>query len=83
MKKTIDINHRVVIPASLLNELGLKRGDEVEIEKIDNRIIITNPIGMRSYEETKDMYNKVQSMENKNEYNEGFEDALRYVLREN
>lgn len=81
MKKTIDINHRVVIPVSFLNELGLKRGDEVEIEKIDNKIIITNPIGMHSYEEIKEMYNKVKRIEDKSEYNIGFEEALKFVLR--
>ncbi len=43
MKRKIDKLNRLVIPREMINELGIKLEDEVEIELKDNKVIITNP----------------------------------------
>lgn len=80
MKKKIDQLHRISIPVAFLKELGIKDNQEVEVEKIDNKIVISNPNGMRSYEEIKKMYNDIRNLAHSGEYDKGFEDALKMVL---
>ena len=43
MNRTIDSLGRLVIPKEMRDKLNLKNGDEVAIELLDNKIIITNP----------------------------------------
>ena len=81
MRKKIDSLHRITIPVAYLKELGIKDNQELEIEKMDNKIIIINPHGMRSGLEIENMYNNIHNLEPRGEYDKGFEDALKYVLR--
>lgn len=43
MNRKIDNNNRLVIPKEMYNALDLKSGDEVNIDLVDDKIIITNP----------------------------------------
>lgn len=43
MRTTIDRAGRVVIPKSVRERLGLRGGEEIEIEEADGRIEITRP----------------------------------------
>lgn len=79
MKKRIDDLGRIVLPQPFRKELGIKDNQELEIEKTDNKIIITNPKGIRSIEEIKEAYKGIRDLA-ESEYTKGFEDALKYVL---
>lgn len=80
MLKKIDKLNRIVIPAPYLKELGIEADQELEVEKVGNKIIISNPVGMRSKEEIEKMYEDICNLANRNDYDKGFEDALKMVL---
>jgi AbrB family looped-hinge helix DNA binding protein len=42
MKTTIDRFGRLVVPKTIRERLGLRPGDEIEIEEQDNRIVLKN-----------------------------------------
>ena len=44
MKAKIDAESRVVIPGSIRDELGIKPNDEVILEKIADKVIITKSL---------------------------------------
>ena len=79
MKKKIDNLNRLVIPAPYIKELGIEADQEIEIEKVGNKIIITNPKGMKTKEEIEKMYEDIKKLA-KSEYDKGFIDALKMVL---
>lgn len=79
MKKKIDNLNRLVIPAPYIKELGIEADQEIEVEKVGNKIIITNPKGMKTKEEIEKMYDDIKKLV-KSEYDKGFIDALKMVL---
>ena len=81
MKKRIDNLGRLVIPEPFRYELGIYPNDEIEIEMVGNKVVISNPKGMRSKEEIEKMYKDIRNLENRGEYDKGFEDALKFILR--
>ena len=80
MLKKINSEGRIVIPAPYLKELGIEADQELDVEKAGNKIIISNPAGMRSKEEIEKMYEDISNLANRSEYDKGFEDALKMVL---
>lgn len=79
MKKKIDNLHRLVIPVAFLKELGIEDNQDVEVEKIGNKIVISNPKGIRSKDEIEKMLHDAKKL-NQDEYTKGFIDALKIVL---
>lgn len=79
MKRKIDDLARIVIPAEMRKELGIELNQELEIEKVENKIIISNPKGMKSKSEIEKMLHDVSKLE-ATEYNKGFIDALKMCL---
>lgn len=62
MNRKIDDLGRLVIPKEMRNKLGIKDNDPVNIECIENKIIITNPIEI----DYKEVINKaIEYIENK------------------
>jgi bifunctional DNA-binding transcriptional regulator/antitoxin component of YhaV-PrlF toxin-antitoxin module len=51
MRRKIDDLGRLVIPIEMKREIVLENGSEVDIELEDNKIILTNPKGMKTREE--------------------------------
>jgi len=64
MIRRIDDLGRIVIPKEMRNEIGLKNGDEANIEVQDNNIIISNPnkFDLKAYleEQIKECNNKLE-----------------------
>ena len=81
MKKRIDDLGRIVLPQPFRKELGIEPNQELEVTKEGNKIIIGNPKSMRTKEEIEQMYNNLRNLEARGEYDKGFENALRFVLR--
>lgn len=81
MLKKIDDLGRVIIPFEYRKELGIELNQQLEVEKVGNKIVLTNPKGMRSKEEIEKMYKDIRNLEHRGEYDKGFEDALAFVLR--
>lgn len=79
MKKKIDRLGRLVIPEPYRTELGIELEQNVEIEKIGNKIVITNPKGIRSKDEIEKMLHDAMKLK-PDEYTKGFIDALKMVL---
>lgn len=80
MKKTIDNKCRIIIPLDFRRELNIEANQEIEMEKHGNKIIITNPKGIRSKEEIEKMFHDVSKLKVVTEYQKGFIDALKMVL---
>lgn len=80
MKRTIDDLGRIVIPSEIRKELDIQPYQELRIELNNNKIVISNPKGMRSKEEIEKMYKDIRNLEHRGEYDKGFEDALKMVL---
>ena len=79
MLRKIDDLGRVVIPSEMRNELGIEPNQELDIEKMDSKIIITNPKGMLSRDEIETMYKEICKLD-ETEYNIGFRNALEMIL---
>lgn len=79
MLKKIDDLGRVVLPVSYRNELGIEPNQELDIEKVGNKIIITNPDGTLSKDEIETMYKEICKLDD-TEYNIGFRNALELIL---
>lgn len=79
MKKTTDNKCRLIIPLDFRQELNIEPNQELEVELIGKKIVISNPKGMKSKEEIETLYKEVCKLE-KNEYNIGFRDALKLIL---
>ena len=60
IKRKLDDLGRVCLPAEMRKEIGLENGSEVNIGLEDNKIILTNPKGMKSREEIKE---KIQTVD--------------------
>lgn len=48
IKRKIDQLGRLVIPSDMKRQIGLENGNEADIELQNDRIIVTNPCGMKS-----------------------------------
>lgn len=48
VRRKIDQLGRVTIPSTMKNQLGLENGDDVDIDLQDNKLVVTNPSGMKS-----------------------------------
>lgn len=79
MKKKIDDLGRIVIPQPFRDELGIEPNQEIEVDKVGNKIVITNPKGMKTKEEIEKMYEDIKKLA-KSEYDKGFIDSLKMVL---
>ena len=79
--KKIDELGRIVIPSEIRKELNIKLNQEIEIDKMDNKIIITNPDNMRSKEEIEKALHDIKNLKVVTEYQKGFIDALKMVLK--
>lgn len=84
MKRKIDKLNRLVIPREMINELGIKLEDEVEIELKDNKVIITNPknIDYKSIIEqaVELLKHQIDILESKDMFHNG-EDELLNILK--
>ena len=80
MLRKIDTLNRIVIPNEIIKELGIEHNQKLDIEKVGNKIIITNPKGMRSKEEIEKMLDNLICLKEISEYQKGFIDALKIVL---
>lgn len=80
MNRTIDDLGRIVLPAEMRRELGIEPNQELKIELIGNKIMISNPEAMKTKAEVEKMYKDMCNLANRNDYDKGFEDALRMVL---
>jgi|LGVF01.2.fsa_nt_gb AbrB family looped-hinge helix DNA binding protein len=49
MKAKIDAESRVVIPGTIRNELGIKPNDEVIVEKIADKVIISKSLSPEEF----------------------------------
>lgn len=49
MKAKIDAESRVVIPGTIRNELGIKPNDEVIVEKIADKVIISKSLSHEEF----------------------------------
>lgn len=49
MKAKIDAESRVVIPGTIHNELGIKPNDEVIVEKIADKVIISKSLSHEEF----------------------------------
>lgn len=78
--KKIDNLGRIVIPNEFRKSLGIELDQEIKMDLIDNKIVISNINGMRSKEEIEKMYKDIRNLEHRGEYDKGFEDALKMVL---
>ena len=79
MKKTTDNKCRLIIPLDFRQELNIEPNQELEVELVGKKIVISNPKGMKSKEEIETLYKEVCKLE-KSEYNIGFRDALKLIL---
>lgn len=80
MKRKIDELGRIVIPKEWRNELGIEANQELEFAKVGSKIIITIPTGMKTKEEVEKLYKEMSKIK-ETEYNLGFLDALKEVLK--
>lgn len=80
MNRAIDDLGRIVLPAEMRKELGIEPNQELKIELIGNKIMISNPGAMKTKAEVEKMYKDICNLENRGEYDKGFEDALKMVL---
>ena len=64
---------------NLYKELGIEPNQEIEVDKVGNKIVITNPKGMKTKEEIEKMYDDIKKLA-KSEYDKGFIHALEMVL---
>ena len=79
MIKNTDDKCRVIIPLDFRKELNIEPNQEIDIELVGKKIVISNPKGMKSKEEIETLYKEICKLE-KNEYNIGFRDALKLIL---
>ena len=80
MNKLIDDLGRVVIPAPMRKQLEIKKGDPVNIECKDNKVIISNFKEIRSREEINKFLEQIQSYDD--DISKGMKAALEWVLKE-
>ena len=59
MKRRVDSLGRISIPKDLRKEAGIIDNSEVDIEIKDNKIIVSNPDGIRSREEIEEKIKRV------------------------
>lgn len=84
MKRNLDNQGRLVIPIELKREVGLENGSEVDMELKDNKIILSNPKGMKSRNEIEEkiLMATLDTVGDMSEYNKGVVDALNWVLND-
>jgi AbrB family looped-hinge helix DNA binding protein len=49
MKAKLDAESRIVIPSNIRDELDIKPNDEVIVEKIDDKVIISKPLSPEEF----------------------------------
>ncbi len=49
MKAKLDEESRVVIPRNIRDELGIKPKDEVVLEKIEDKVVISKPLSPEEF----------------------------------
>lgn len=79
MKKNIDDKCRVIIPLDFRKKLNIEPNQEVDIELIDKKIVISNSNDIMSKNEIETMYENICKLD-KTEYNKGFQDAFKKIL---
>ena len=79
MKKTTDNKCRLIIPLDFRQELNIEPNQELDVELVGKKIVISNPKGIMAKEEIETLYKEVCKLE-KSEYNIGFRDALKLIL---
>jgi AbrB family looped-hinge helix DNA binding protein len=83
MLKKVDELGRITIPKSFRSELNIALGDEVQMVRNGNKIILTNPNVnlMMEQEEVESLFKNISYFEKQDDYSKGFADALKTVLR--
>lgn len=75
----IDNHNRLVIPKKFREALGIT--DKVKLELVGKKLIISNPNGMITQTEIEQLYEKFKNIGYKTDYDKGFEEALKFILR--
>ena len=81
MKKQIDDRGRILIPLAFKEEIGIKDNDFIDMQVQANKIIISKFDEIMTPEEIKKMYKDVIKLNDDSEYNKGFIDALKMILK--
>ena len=79
MKRSIDNLGRICLPIEMRNDLDIEPNQDLDIERVGNKIIITNPKGTLSKDEIETMYKEICKLD-ETEYNIGFRNALEMIL---
>ena len=80
MIKTIDNKCRLIIPLDFRQELNIEPNQELEVELVGKKIVISNPKSIMSKDEIETMYKDICRTDN-SEYTNGFKDALKMILK--
>lgn len=80
MKTKVNVNGDVHLPNIMKKNLGIKNGQEVEIDCINNKIIISNSNKMRSREEIKSFLADLQKYND--DISKGMKQMAEWVLYE-
>jgi bifunctional DNA-binding transcriptional regulator/antitoxin component of YhaV-PrlF toxin-antitoxin module len=80
MIKNIDNKCRLIIPLDFRQELNIEPNQELEVELVGKKIIISNPKSIMSKDEIETMYKDICRADN-SEYTNGFKDALKMILK--
>jgi bifunctional DNA-binding transcriptional regulator/antitoxin component of YhaV-PrlF toxin-antitoxin module len=80
MIKNTDDKCRVIIPLDFRKELNIEPNQEIDIELVGKKIVISNPKGIMNKDEIETLYKETRKL-NPTEYNQGFQDALKMILK--
>lgn len=80
MIKNIDNKCRLIIPLDFRQELNIEPNQELEVELVGKKIVISNPKSIMSKNEIETMYKDICRTDN-SEYTNGFKDALKMILK--
>lgn len=80
MKTKININGDVHIPSIMRKNIGIKNGQDIEIECTKGKIIISNPKKMRTQEEIKQFLADLQNYND--DISKGMKQMAEWVLYE-
>lgn len=86
IKRKLDDLGRLVVPKHIRKELGLKSGDEVNIELVDRNIIVTTTKRLKNREEIENEIQRLVNTPNKDYKSELIEEGiikgLKWVLND-
>lgn len=80
MKTKVNVNGDVHLPNIMKKNLGIKNGQEVEIDCTKDKIVISNPKKMRTREEIKQFLSDIQNC--KDDISKGMKQMAEWVLYE-